>query len=254
MIQRQVGARRSGRLIMTPPALCLMLSALLQTYPAHGTPRCADLALVLAVDSSGSIDAGEFRMQALGYAAAFSNPEVLRAIREAGTVDIASVFWADAAVPPMIIPWQRIAGQADAAKIADGFLTVQRGSFGNTDLGDGLMAALDLIDESGRCSTRAVVNVSGDGRASTGNRTSPSMSVAAARARAERMGVTVDALANVNAEPALPEYFRRSLITGPGSFVIEAQDFHAFGAAIVRKLEREIRPQLAASLVADPRP
>src|SRR3954465_1256749 len=40
-----------------------------------------DLQLVLAVDSSGSIDAGEFRLQMDGFAAAFRNPAILEAIR-----------------------------------------------------------------------------------------------------------------------------------------------------------------------------
>jgi hypothetical protein len=51
----------------------------------------------------------------------------------------------------------------------------------------------------------------------------------------------------VNAEQGLAEYYRTQLITGPGAFVMEAQDFRAFGDSIVQKLEREIRPQLSAS-------
>ena len=65
------------------------------------------------------------------------------------------------------------------------------------------------------------------------------------------MGVTVNALAIVNAEPGLADYYRTQLITGPGAFVMEARDFRAFGDAIVQKLEREIRPQLSASVDPD---
>ena len=131
------------------------------------------------------------------------------------------------------------------------FLQARRGAFGDTDLGDGLMTALDLIDEPGRCSSRAVVNVSGDGRASTGHRGSGRVPVSVARARAETMGVTVNGLAILNSEPGLDDYYRTNLITGPGSFVIEAKDFRAFGEAIVQKLEREIKPQLSASIDAE---
>ena len=75
-------------------SLHLLLAAMISASPINAGARCADLALVLAIDSSGSIDADEFRLQVLGYAAAFSDPKVLRALREAGAVDVASVFWA----------------------------------------------------------------------------------------------------------------------------------------------------------------
>ena len=146
-------------------ALSLMALAVLGTSPVAANSRCADLSLVLAVDSSSSIDDDEFRMQVMGYAAAFVSPDVLRALRDAGTVDVAAVFWADSAAPTKVIPWIRIGGEADAGRFADGLLLERRDAFGDTELGNGLMKALDLIDEPGRCSVRAVVNVSGDGRA-----------------------------------------------------------------------------------------
>jgi hypothetical protein len=218
--------------------------------PIKAGPRCADLALVLAVDSSSSVDEDEFRLQVLGYASAFTDPKVVQALNAAGTVDVSSVFWADSAFPLVVTEWMRISGEADVAAVAESFLLIQRRSFGDTDLGDGVMAALDLFEVPGKCSARKVVNVSGDGRASLSNRGAAYVSVAEARARAEAMGVTVNGLAIVNDEPALGDYYHAELITGPGSFVMETQDFRAFGEAIVQKLEREIRPQLSASLDA----
>jgi len=225
-----------------------LLFAVISSSQIQAEARCADLGLVLAIDSSSSLDEDEFQMQVLGYAAAFTNQKVLRAIRDAGTVDVAAVFWADSAFPPLITPWSRILSDADAAALGASFLTYQRSTFGDTDLGAGLMAALDLFDAPGQCSLRAVVNISGDGRASLGNRRAPHATVAHARGRADVMGVTVNGLAIVNAEPALAEYYRTQVITGPGAFVLEVRDFRAFGEAIVQKLEREIRPQLSAFL------
>lgn len=230
-------------------SLYLLVAALISAGPINAGPRCADLALVLAIDSSSSIDKDEFRMQELGYAAAFANPKVLRALRAAGTVDVVSLFWADSAIPPMVTKWTRISNSGDAKALADSFLMLQRSAFGDTELGAGLMAALDLFEAPGHCSARSVVNVSGDGCASIGNRRTAYVSVAEARARAVSMGVTVNGLAIVNAEPKLAEYYRTQVITGPGAFVMEVQDFRAFGDAIVLKLEREIQPQLSASLV-----
>jgi hypothetical protein len=110
------------------------------------------------------------------------------------------------------------------------------------------MTALDLFDLPGQCGVRKVVNISGDGSASVGNRRVAHMSVAKARARADMMGVIVNGLAIVNAEPKLTEYYRTRVITGPGAFVMEVRDFRAFGDAIVQKLEREIQPQLLSAL------
>ncbi len=42
--------------------------------------QTVDLELVLAVDSSGSIDGHEFALQRLGYARALTHPDVLAAI------------------------------------------------------------------------------------------------------------------------------------------------------------------------------
>ncbi len=62
------------------------------------------------------------------------------------------------------------------------------------------------------------------------------------------MGVTVNGLAITNEEPSLTEYYRKSLITGPGCFVMEVDSFDDFSLAILEKLRREIEPQLSASL------
>ena len=229
-------------------SLPLIFAVVISSSQVQAGTRCADLGLVLAIDSSSSIDEDDFQMQVFGYASAFTNPKVLRAIRATGTVDVAVVFWADSDDPPYIIQWSRIINEADAAALGARFLTYQRSGFGDTDLGAGLMAALDLFDAPDRCSVREVVNISGDGRASLGNRRAANTTVAEARGRAAAMDVTVNGLAIVSAEPALAEYFRTQVITGPGAFVLEVPDFRAFSEALVQKLEREIRPQLSAFL------
>ncbi len=233
---------------MTRLALSLIAAGLLGSLPGAAAAHCADLSLVLAIDSSSSIDEDEFRMQVMGYAAAFSDPAVLVALKQAGTVDVATVFWADSANIPLVVPWRMIRSGKDAAAVAQSLLQVQRGPFGDTDIGDGLNTALDLLEAPGRCAARTVVNVSGDGRASVASRASVRHSVSAVKKRAEAMGVTINALAILNAEPSLGEYYRQEVITGAGSFVMEAKDFHAFGQAIIRKLEREIQPQLSAAV------
>ena len=226
----------------------LLLSAGLAVSEARAD--CADLSLVLAIDSSSSINEAEFDMQRQGYAMALRDPAVLAAIEAAGVVQIAAVFWADAEFSATVLEFQRIDDAADARRFSDRILAVKRQTFGDTDLGAGLMQALDLIATSGGCSARALVNVSGDGRQSTlfSRRSQRPVSVSTARERAAHEGVVVNALAILNDEPALESYYREHVIVGPGSFVMSVAGFDDFAAAIAKKLDREIRPQMTASL------
>jgi hypothetical protein len=70
----------------------------------------------------------------------------------------------------------------------------------------------------------------------------------AARDRAVAEGITVNGLPILNDRPTfgvrppvpLDEYFRESVVGGPGAFVVAAEDFEAFGVAVRRKLIREV--------------
>ena len=222
-----------------------VLTACCVLWPNLTAASCPDLSLVLAIDSSGSIRADEFNLQKLGYSAALSSTQVQRALAAAGIVDVAVVFWGDADFRFETIPWHRIQSAKDANALAVEILSSEREGFGNTDIGSGLQAALNMLDLPNRCTRRAVINVSGDGKNSSltsGRQRSQNSHVPlpAARAEAARLGVTVNALAITNEEPALEEYYRDNLISGSDSFVMSVAGFETFGIAIAQKLEREI--------------
>lgn len=213
---------------------------------APADARCADLALVLAIDGSGSISAQDYDLQRIGYAAAFAGAEVQRALASAGVVDVAVVLWGDSDLSPQILPWQRIVTTADAMHLADRIAGAPRTATGNTGIGRGLWTALDLIEHSQACAARQVINVSGDGTETRGPRSRHFVDLRVARARAEEMGVTVNGLAITSDFSGLESWYRDHVITGPGAFVIAAKDYTAFGEAISRKLAREIAlPSLA---------
>jgi len=69
---------------------------------------CIDLRLILAIDSSGSIDAAEYTLQIEGYALALQDPRVLRAIDGAGQVEIGVILWADNDTPLVVLPPRRV--------------------------------------------------------------------------------------------------------------------------------------------------
>ncbi|MCU0904325.1 MAG: DUF1194 domain-containing protein [Tabrizicola sp.] len=216
--------------------------------PSSGAAfSCADLALVLAIDSSGSINDQDFALQQAGYAKAFTDRQVQAALAEAGVVDVAVVFWGDEEMEPQILPWRRIADPDDATRLAVAIAGTPRRVTGDTGIGRGLWTALDLLEDGEACAARRIVNVSGDGKESFGPRPRNHIPLAVARERATEMGVTVNALAITVEARDLQDWYLGRLITGPDAFVVTATSFEAFGEAIIRKLAREIAlPALAA--------
>jgi hypothetical protein len=61
-------------------AFALVLAGFCRAQGADPASSNADLALVLAVDTSGSVDARRFELQKQGYVAAFRNARVQSAI------------------------------------------------------------------------------------------------------------------------------------------------------------------------------
>jgi hypothetical protein len=213
--------------------------------------QCADLALVLAMDASGSVDDGEFALQMEATASAIRSPEVVAAMAAAGTVAIAGVIWGDTAFGVQLLPWGVITHASDAERFADEIAAQNRLVGGNTDLGAGVWAALDLLDDPGRCAVRRIVNVSGDGRESVYPRRRHAVSIMAARNRAKAMDVTINGLALTTGDPKLAEYYETNVVAGPNAFVMEVDDASTFAEAIQRKLLREIEPP-ALSLTIPP--
>lgn len=214
--------------------------------PAPAATSCADVGLVLAIDASGSIDGMEFELQRQGYFAALTAQTVARAFAEAGIVDVAAVFWGDSSDKPQVVPWHRIGSDRDLNAFAAAMLELPRHISGDTHIGTGLAAALALFDLPGHCSYRQVIDLSGDGRASIEPRRRSVISLAAARALAERSGVTINALAITSEDADLPDYFRQNLILGPDSFVLHVEGLETFGQAMTQKLMRELMSGLHA--------
>lgn len=212
--------------------------SLLGVAPAWA--NCADVALVLAIDGSASISADEFSLQRDGYVAAFLDPVVQGAISAAGIVKIGVVLWGDADWHPQVIPFQRIVAASDAARMAAIIADLPRVVTGNTDTGNALAVALDMLADPSICAARRMIDLSSDGRITIAARRSAFMSLGTVQKRAEKMGVVINVIAITNEEPELAHYFRHHIMTGPGAFVMEVEDFSTFGKAIMAKLTREM--------------
>lgn len=196
-----------------------------------------DLALVLAVDCSWSVDAYEFRLQMQGLAEAFRRPEIHRAIAdgEAGLILVANVQWSHEANQILSVPWTLIADSVDADAFAAVLEATPREVVdGATAIGAVMEYCAGLLRTSPVAARRKVIDISSDGRSNRG------LHPVVARDRIVAGGMTINGLAILDEWPTLDVYFQRQVVGGPNHFVIVANDYEAYGQAIYRKLLQEI--------------
>ncbi|WP_206935139.1 DUF1194 domain-containing protein [Roseococcus thiosulfatophilus] len=210
-------------------------------------PRAAepvDVLLVLAVDVSRSIDEEEARLQREGYREALGDPRVVEAIGRGmiGAIAVAYVEWAGIEYQRLILPWMRIATQADADRWVDALAEAPRNSISWTSISGAIDFSRRVLAEAPFEGTRRVIDVSGDGVNNSGR---PSE---LARDEAVAEGIVINGLPIVNDRPTfgrmppvpLDQYYAQNVIGGPGAFMIVAEDFNVFAQAVRRKLIREI--------------
>ncbi len=204
-----------------------------------------DLELVLAVDSSGSIDGHEFALQRQGYARALKHPDVLAAIAGGPHRAIAVTFveWSGPEINTQVVPWTRIKDAASAGAVAERIVAAPRTIFGGgTALGGAIDLGMAMLAESPYQGIRRVIDVSGDGPNNRGRWPTE------ARGDAVAQGVTINGLAIEDFDIGLVEHFRDEVIGGPGAFVLVAAGFDDFARAVVKKLLQEL------NVAAAPRP
>lgn len=205
-----------------------------------------DLALVLAVDVSGSVDSAEFDIQMKGLAEALRDG----AISEALVVRKAAVQvmqWTGSGRHKVSIPWTRINTFEDTDRLADEIENDQRiwRNF-STALGEAVRFAQRSFAEVPDC-LRKVIDVSGDGRSNEGIKP-PDLHASLAAD-----GIIVNGLAIEAYDKGLTAYFQEQLIVGPGSFAMRAADFSEYPDRIRRKLLREITKQVSGLPVPRPK-
>jgi hypothetical protein len=230
-------------------AVAMLLAAGLMCGAATGSSERVDVNLVLAVDSSSSVDGEEFALQMEGIAHAFRDPALIAAI-EGGThhaIAVTLIEWSNATWQRENIGWTVIRDGASANAFADQSENAPRLIYGGaTSISGALRFAMARLAASGQLAERAVIDLSGDG---SNNQGAP---VASARAAALAAGITINGLTIINEEPDLEAYYRGTVIGGPGAFVLAARDYEDFAHAILRKLLREIEavPVARAPLAA----
>ncbi|MGF1612313.1 MAG: DUF1194 domain-containing protein [Kiloniellales bacterium] len=202
----------------------------------HGSGE-VDLELLLAVDTSSSVSAGEFDLQMRGLAAAFRHPAVLAAIEAIGDLGIAVALiqWSDARNQFVAIDWTAVRDEASALVLADEIDNSPRFLIGGgTAIGAALEFSLRQFERSPFASRRQVIDLSGDGRTNQGAEPAPIRDQAVAR------GITINGLAILNEDPYVGRYYSFNVIGGTGAFVMTAADYEDFEDAMLQKLIKEI--------------
>lgn len=212
----------------------------------------ADLALVLLNDVSKSMDDSEYEMVKDGYRAAFSDPEVIAAlIGNSGGVAVAYVEFSGRNEIQLVRGWEVLTDARSARDFGEAVSRAPRTSAGNTALAAGLAGAAKLLMDGEFGAARQVIDVASD-HPSDGGRT------ANVRDAVVAAGITINALPIVDNQPigtfdgrmtystaewglgGIAGFYRRDVIGGAGSFVIEARDYSVFGQALKRKLLLEL--------------
>ena len=192
-----------------------------------------------------------FDLQKEGYAAAFRTRQVLDAIRSGPTQSIAvtMVQWTGPTLHIQVVPWMRIGDVNSAEAFANAIVAAPRQLFGGgTSISGVIDYAMTLWRESPYTPLRRVIDISGDG---ANNRGRPA---SFARDEAVRAGVGINGLPILALDPGLDFYYEADVIGGPGAFVVAAQNYDTFAAAILRKLITEISINTGATRVSGPDP
>jgi Ca-activated chloride channel family protein len=206
-------------------ALCLCLPA--------AAPAC-ETALVLAVDISGSIDAGEYALQVQGLAAALEDAAVREELVR-GQVALAVVQWSGVGRQALVMPWRRMLSLAEIDRFAAAARALPRAfTASDTAVGEAITFSAAQFDAVPDCA-RQVIDISGDGPENAG------FTVGRARTLAERAGIEINAVAieDMGASAPISAFYRRWAITR-GGFVITARGLADYPRAIREKLLREL--------------
>lgn len=203
-----------------------------------------DVALILAVDVSYSMDMDELAIQREGYAQAIVSPDFLQALKTGpnGKVAVTYFEWAAANDQKVIIPWRVIDGPESADAVANEIMKTPVRRASRTSISGAIHFAMPLFDDSPYRGLRRVIDISGDGPNNNG------LPVTAARDAALAKGIVINGLPIMAKQPSystmdiadLDVYYEDCVIGGPGSFVVAIKGREKFKEAIRTKLVLEV--------------
>ena len=246
------------RTILAVAAVLACLSGTPAASFAAPPAERVDVAIVLAADVSRSIDDREFALQRKGYAAAMTDPRVLRAIAGGRHHAIAITFveWSGAGEQDVVVGWTVVRDGETAAMIAATLLKAPRLFQGRTSISAAIDFAMRRLAAAPARADKRVIDISGDGTNNAGG------AVSDARDAAVAAGLTINGLAINNTSSAagysfhthppggLAKYYRDNVIGGPGAFLLKDENIRSLTDTMTRKLVAEIAGAASRSRMA----
>jgi Protein of unknown function (DUF1194) len=242
-------------------SLGLLLTAYISSYArgAQPSPHAVqtDANVVTAIDVSDSIGRYEEWLEQTGLVRGLVHPGFLRAAT-AGPhrrIGFAAFTWSSDGKFDLLVPWTIIGSAEEAARISAALASItliDRSHYGGGDREDAredendvvrperltdISAAIDfaslLLASVPYATSRSVMNICGNGTDNVDDGT------VLARHRALARGFTINGLV-LGRKPEVTQYFRSSVIGGPGSFVMELSDPNDAGEIMMKKFSRDL--------------
>jgi hypothetical protein len=216
-----------------------------------GPASACQLALLMALDVSASVDPVEYRLQAEGTAAALLSAPVAGAIlAEPGQIALSAFVWSGERDHDLVVPWTLIAGPADLETVAARIAGHPRPeSFdGRTAIGAAILAAATRFARGPDCLAQTL-DIATDGENNAGPHPAEVKGRIAFTINALSIGgdLPFDHETPDLATGPLTAYLTRNVIHGPGAFVEQAADYSDVERAMTRKLLREVQGMVVGS-------
>lgn len=215
----------------------LISIAILTLLPLRAVFAC-ELALVVALDVSRSVDRDEYKLMRAGIVSAFLDEDVVQQIGwMQGGLMVTVTQWGGSGQQRQAMEWRRLTDPFSILQFAHDLHEIDRGYWmADTSVSEALIHAEAVLRDPAVSCRRRVIDVSGDGISNAGPEVFP------ISRRVGASGITVNGLVISGAKPDPVTYFLTEVISGPGAFVEIADDYADYPRAMKRKLLREFAP------------
>jgi hypothetical protein len=221
-------------MVRTLAAAVFSCGALFAAWPAAAQ---ADIALVLAVDVSSSINEQRFGLQREGIARGLESREILEAIAGGPhqTIELAIIEWSER--QHVVVDWTIIRSRTDLDAVLKALRTSPRPDVGfKTNVAASIVNAAGMFETMPLAADRKIIDVSGDGQQNEGK-----LAAELARDEAVAQDITVNGLPITSGEePEVDAWYRTHVVGGDGAFMVVANGHDGFADAMRKKLSLEV--------------
>ena len=225
-------------------SISVLVSVLLVSINERANAEEVDLALVLAVDVSYSMDYDEQILQKQGYVSALTSAPVVSAIQRGrtGKIAVAYIEWAGSTSQFLVVDWHIIKDYESAEQFSIAIAQSPLQQIYRTSISEALVFASKMFDHLPFKTARKTIDISGDGPNNDGSL------VTVIRNQVLAKNITINGLPLLLKRPQyswfdipnLDEYYIKCVIGGPSSFSIPVHDIADFQSALRMKLLLEI--------------